>query len=125
MNLGQLLMVFLGGGVGSLGRYWINLLIVNRWESPFPLGTFIVNVVGCFLIGLLAGIVERIAPHPYVTLLLITGFCGGFTTFSSFSLENNLLAKNIDYLSSLVYTSMSLLWGFALTFLGIYMVRKF
>ncbi|MGK7931062.1 MAG: fluoride efflux transporter CrcB [Microcystaceae cyanobacterium] len=125
MNLGQFLIVFLGGGVGSVGRYWINLLIVNRWEGAFPLGTFIVNLVGCFLIGLLAGIAEKISPHPYITLLLITGFCGGFTTFSSFSLENNLLTKNADYLVSFVYTFMSLFWGFSLTFLALYMVRKF
>ena len=118
-------MVFLGGGVGSIGRYWLNLLIINRWQSAFPLGTFTVNLVGCFLIGLLAGIAEKMSPHPYATLLLITGFCGGFTTFSSFSLENNLLAKNSDYLVSLVYTSMSLLWGFSLTYLALYIVRKF
>ncbi len=124
MNLWQLLTVFLGGGLGSLGRYWVNLLIIEQWENPFPMGTFTVNLVGCFLIGILAGISEKVSPHPYINLLLITGFCGGFTTFSSFSLENNLLAKNADYLVGLVYTLMSLLWGFALTFLAIYLVRK-
>ncbi|MGK7943050.1 MAG: fluoride efflux transporter CrcB [Microcystaceae cyanobacterium] len=125
MNLWQLALVFLGGGLGSIGRYAVNLLIVNRWEGSFPLATFSVNLIGCLLIGLLAGIAERLSPHPYFSLLLITGFCGGFTTFSSFSLENVLLAKDVDYLAVFVYSLMSLFWGFALTFLGMYIVRRF
>ncbi|ELR96213.1 fluoride efflux transporter CrcB [Gloeocapsa sp. PCC 73106] len=124
MRFWQLLAVFLGGGLGSLGRYYLSLLITRKVETIFPLGTFTVNLVGCFLIGVFTEILIKYSPQPWLALLFITGFCGGFTTFSSFSLENNLLLKNSEYLISAVYTLMSIFWGFAFTFLGIYLVRK-
>ncbi len=125
MQLWQLLTVFLGGGLVSLGRYSLALLITRKVESIFPWGTFTVNLLGCLLIGILAELLNKYSPNPFFTLLLITGFCGGFTTFSSFSLENNLLVKDSEYLISVVYTLMSILWGFSLTFLGIYLVKRF
>ena len=125
MQLWQLLTVFLGGGLGSLGRYSLALLITRKVESIFPWGTFTVNLLGCLLIGILAELLNKYSPNPFFTLLLITGFCGGFTTFSSFSLENNLLVKDSEYLISVVYTLMSILWGFSLTFIGIYLVKRF
>ena len=121
----QFFMVFLGGGLGSCSRYFISKVISSEVETIFPLGTFTVNITGCFLIGIFIGIIERFQLHPNWTLLLVTGFCGGFTTFSSFSYENYLLLKNSEYLLGLVYTLMSLCWGFAAIFVAIFMIRKF
>ncbi|MEA5534633.1 fluoride efflux transporter CrcB [Crocosphaera sp. XPORK-15E] len=121
----SLLLVFLGGGLGSCSRYLISTIINEQLETMFPWGTLTVNVIGCLIIGVVIGLIERFTIHPYLGLFLATGFCGGFTTFSSFSLENNLLLRNNEYLLLFVYTFMSLFWGFAATFSAILIVRKF
>jgi CrcB protein len=79
--------VFVGGGVGSLVRYLLSLWVGSLWGGNFPLGTFLINVTGCFLIGFLGGFSEKVAVDPAVRALLQTGFLGGFTTFSSFGVE--------------------------------------
>jgi CrcB protein len=111
----QFLLVFLGGGLGSILRYWISKNL-NSYYSNFYLGTFIVNIIGCLLIGILIGLSLK---HNYITqnqtLLLATGFCGGFTTFSTFALESNLLIKE----SSIFYTSLYLGLSVALGILAI------
>ena len=109
------LLVFLGGGLGSILRYWISKNL-NSYYSNFYLGTFLVNIIGCLLIGILIGLSLK---HNYITqnqtLLLSTGFCGGFTTFSTFALESNLLLKE----SSILYTSLYLGLSVALGILAI------
>lgn len=125
MQFLQFFVVFLGGGLGSCSRYFISKMISSEFQTLFPLGTFTVNVVGCFIIGVVVGLIERFQLHPSLTLFLATGFCGGFTTFSSFSYENYLLLRNQEYLLGLAYAFMSLFWGFAATFLAIFMIRKF
>ena len=111
----QFLLVFLGGGLGSILRYWISKNL-NSYYSNFYLGTFLVNIIGCLLIGILIGVSLK---HNYITqnqtLLLATGFCGGFTTFSTFALESNLLLKE----SSILYTSLYLGLSVALGILAI------
>ena len=123
-NYLQFLIVFFGGGLGSCSRYFVGKVISNQIESIFPWGTFTVNIIGCFLIGIFIGIIERFQFHPNWSLLLVTGFCGGFTTFSSFSYENYLLIKNEEYFLDLTYIFMSLCWGFAATFLAIAIMRR-
>ncbi len=118
------LIVFLGGGLGSCGRYIISKTINEQIETLFPWGTLTVNLLGCLVIGILIGLIEKYAIHPYWGLFLVTGFCGGFTTFSSFSLENNLLLRNQQYTLLLVYTLMSLLWGFSGTFIGLILSKR-
>ena len=81
------LVVFLGGGVGSVTRYLMSQWIGSLWDGNFPLGTFLINITGCFLIGFLGGFSEKVAVDPNLRLLLQTGFLGGFTTFSSFGVE--------------------------------------
>jgi CrcB protein len=111
----QFLLVFLGGGLGSILRYWISKNL-NSYYSNFYLGTFLVNIIGCLLIGILIGLSLK---HNYITqnqtLLLATGFCGGFTTFSTFALESNILLKE----SSILYTSLYLGLSIALGILAI------
>lgn len=81
------LLVMLGGGAGSLARYLAGTLITRRLGSLFPVGTLLVNVTGSFLIGLLMTLLTERLPHPNWRLLLVVGFLGGYTTFSSFEWE--------------------------------------
>jgi CrcB protein len=84
----KILLVVIGGGMGSLSRYGVSLLSVWLWGGGFPWGTFIVNMIGCLLIGLTFGLAERASwVTPSVRLFFVTGFLGGLTTFSSFAVE--------------------------------------
>lgn len=82
-----ILAVFLGGGIGSVCRYLLGGLVQTRSGSAFPVGTLIVNVVGCLAIGFLARSFMESQTHAVTRAALIVGFCGGFTTFSAFSFE--------------------------------------
>ena len=89
----ECLIVGAGGAVGAVLRYLIGLIPLNP-ENGFPVKTFLINVAGCFVIGLVAALAARASLGPRITLFLKVGICGGFTTFSSFALETDqLLAK--------------------------------
>ena len=84
----RFLIVFVGGGAGALARYIAGTAIMARYAGRFPLGTLVINVTGSFLIGLIMTVfTERIDIHPNWRLALVTGFLGGYTTFSSFEWE--------------------------------------
>lgn len=121
----DILIVFIGGGLGSISRYLISQLVNTHFNTNFPLGTFTVNIVGCFLIGVIMALSEKFNLSNAWVLLLSTGFCGGFTTFSTFSYENNLLLRSGDYLGLMAYTILSILWCFAGTILGLFIIKKF
>ena len=92
----QLLLVFVGGGFGSALRYFIGKHL-NHFESGFPYGTLIVNVLGSLLIGIILGLaVKSQTVSQNQMLLLASGFCGGFTTFSTFAYENQIFLKSGD-----------------------------
>lgn len=120
-----ILVIFFGGGLGSIFRY-----LVNRWAtgtiiSIFPYGTFLVNIIGCFLIGFLVFMTDRIGPSAINwRLFLVTGFCGGFTTFSSFSFENVQLISNHQIFIMLIYTMSSIVLGLFATYIGILVARN-
>jgi CrcB protein len=119
------LFVFIGGGVGSVLRYWLSYLIPS--VSGFPVPTFLVNVVGCFLIGWLMAQLSTAADNTVNSILpflLVSGFCGGFTTFSTFSLENIKLLQQQQIGLSLLYISLSLIACLLATGLG-YAILKF
>lgn len=117
MGVREVLFVFLGGGAGSVLRYAVSELC-RRWPAAqaFPLGTFIVNILGSFLIGVLAG--HLIKADSSLKLLLITGFCGGFTTFSTFSAENASLLQNGNYGIALLNMVLSLVVGLLAVMIG-------
>ena len=118
------LYIGLGGMIGSIARYALHLLISSRTLTLFPWGTLVVNVSGCLLIGLLVGLESRngLINEP-LKWLLITGFCGGFTTFSTFSMEGLGLLHQQQIGSYLGYTLGSLVVGLFATYMGYTFVR--
>ena len=108
------LLIGLGGAVGSILRY----LIQRQWNADFPLGTLSVNIIGCLLIGIIWALVSRHQINTLWQLTLITGFCGGFTTFSSFTLYSLFLLQNNRYLFFFVYTISNVVLGLLSTFAG-------
>lgn len=112
-----ILVIFIGGGLGSVLRYLVNRWVLTWFHLSFPLGTFLVNVIGCFLIGFFIFYINKSQPLP-LRLFLVTGFCGGFTTFSSFAFENVELIENQQIGVWLFYTLLSLILGFTFAWLG-------
>ena len=118
-----ILLIFLGGGIGSVLRYAVSKLY-EPYQGAIPIGTFTVNILGSLLIGLLLGYSLKTANLSQNTLFfLVAGVCGGFTTFSTFSYENYSLLKAGDYLNFGIYTSASLILGILCVFLGIWIAK--
>lgn len=111
----KMLLVAAGGAVGSMARYQIGALVLARTETwAFPLGTFIVNVLGCLIAGVLIGIAEyRNFLTPELRLLVFTGFLGGFTTFSAFGVETVALIERAQYGVATFYVVSSITCGVA------------
>lgn len=119
----QLLLVFIGGGFGSVLRYVLGKYL-NSYQTGIPYGTFIANILGSLLIGIILGLAAKnnsISQNH--TLLLATGFCGGFTTFSAFAYENHIFLKAGDFTSFAMYTIASFVVGFLAVFLGMFLVK--
>ena len=115
----QLILVAFGGGIGSVFRYLISLWFVNRFPNTFPVGTFIVNITGCLAIGFLMGLSIRPGIlNNELRLLLIIGFCGGYTTFSTFSIENIKLFETGNYGILTLYIAGSILFGIIAVWAG-------
>lgn len=113
----NLVYIFLGGGVGSVLRYLISMYTQKLFKiGSFPLGTFLVNILGCFMIGFLTSYFMK--SDNYLKYLLITGLCGGFTTFSTFSIENYSLWENQQFATLILYIVLSVLIGFIAVFSG-------
>ncbi len=116
----NLILVAIGGASGSVLRYLVHWIVSKKSYSTFPYQTFLVNIIGCLLIGLLVGYLYKYnTENESLKLLLITGFCGGFTTFSAFGLENVNMIQNQNYQLALIYTSLSLILGILAVSLGI------
>jgi len=119
------LLILFGGGVGSLARYVAGLAIMTRFGGRFPLGTLVVNVTGSFLIGLLMTLLtERFHPHPNWRLLLVVGFLGGYTTFSSFEWETYSTIRDGGFWMGLANVAGSILFGYAAVWLGALLGRR-
>ncbi|MBU2940252.1 fluoride efflux transporter CrcB [Lacinutrix sp. C3R15] len=119
----NLLLVFVGGGFGSVLRYIIGKYL-NNTENGIPYGTFLANVLGSLFIGFILGYaLKHNSLSANQTLLLATGFCGGFTTFSSFAYENHVFLKSGDFTSFAIYTIASFVLGFLAVFSGMYLAK--
>ena len=119
-----LLLVGTGGFLGSVSRFLASRWVQNIFPSAFPFGTFLVNISGCFLIGLIYGLSEK---SPLLTsgwkLFLVIGFCGGFTTFSPFANENLALLRSGEFFHCFIYTGLSVFLGIAATFFGVLITK--
>ncbi len=123
MTMKQLVLVFIGGGFGSIARYVLSKYF-NSEVTGIPYGTFMANVLGSVLIGIILGFAAKNETlNSSQTLLLATGFCGGFTTFSTFAYENHMFLKSGDFMNFFLYTIGSFILGFAAVFLGMFLVR--
>jgi len=113
------LVVFAGGGIGSVARFALALWIGRRWGRSFPLGTFIINVSGSFLIGLLMTLMaERFLENPEWRLLLVVGGLGGYTTFSTFQYETGKLVADGELIYAVLNIVLSVVLGFVALKLG-------
>ena len=120
----SLLLVALGGGIGSMLRFLTSFLTNKYYASSFPLATFITNVLGCLLIGILMGSFDRSGTQSSeLKFLLVTGFCGGYTTFSAFSYENIKLLQSGQTNTALAYMALSLVTGLLATWAGLLIAR--
>jgi CrcB protein len=120
----NMLIAGLGGFFGTCARFLVGKLAGYLFASSFPYGTFAVNIVGCFLIGLFMGMAERAhLLSAGVALFLLTGFCGGFTTFSTFSADMLRMAENGQRSYFVVYLTASIILGVLFVWIGRSVVR--
>jgi fluoride exporter len=119
-----LLLIGTGGFLGSISRFLASRFIQNNLSSALPFGTFFVNISGCLLIGLIYGLSERSSLFsPGWKMFLTVGFCGGFTTFSTFANENLAMLRDGDFFHFLLYTGLSVFLGIAATFFGVLITK--
>jgi CrcB protein len=122
------LLIIIGSGsfIGGISRFLISRYVQSQAFSSFPYGTFFVNVAGCFLIGIFYGLSERgNLMNTELRMFLTVGFCGGFTTFSTFASENISLLREGDFFYFALYTSLSIFLGLMATYLGNLIIKAF
>ena len=117
-------LIGIGGAIGSILRYLASTGIQSKLLSGFPYGTMCVNISGCFLIGLIYALAERNNISPEWRFFLATGICGGYTTFSTFSVETLYLLRNGELLYATAYITASVVLGILATFLPILVIEK-
>ena len=121
----EVLWVFIGGGLGSIFRYMI-AVILKQIDSVYPWSTLLVNAIGSLLIGVLVNqLMRNTTMYSTSTLFWIVGFCGGLTTFSSFVFDNVSLFKNYGLLKMIIYASLSYSICLYLVFVGMYFSKEF
>jgi CrcB protein len=120
----NVLFIGIGGALGAVSRYALALWIGQRWGRSFPLGTFVINVSGSFLIGLLMTLLsERFTENPQWRLLLVVGFLGAYTTFSTFEYETGALLKDGEWAFAMLNIVLSVVIGFIALKLGEFIAK--
>ena len=121
----ELIAVFVGGGLGSLLRFGLGRWFGAASGHTFPIGTFAVNILACFMLGLIVGLADQKQMlSPFTRLFWAVGFCGGFSTFSTFSLENLQFMQTGQFSIMLLYIGLSFLVCLAATFTGQYLAIR-
>ncbi|MDP4283746.1 MAG: fluoride efflux transporter CrcB [Bacteroidota bacterium] len=118
-----ILLIGIGGFIGAISRYLLSLGIQNKILSTFPYGTLTVNIIGCFLIGVVYALGDRGNISAEWRLFLATGILGGFTTFSSFSNDTVSMLRDAQYGYAFLYAGSSILLGLLATFCGIFLIK--
>lgn len=122
--MSKLIYIALGSAIGGVARFLLSKAIDKCFLSSFPWGTFAVNVTGCLIIGLLYGLIDKgNMTSENLRLFLTVGFCGGFTTFSTFAHENYLLFGGGNIMTVAIYASASFFFGILMAYLGHAIVR--
>jgi fluoride exporter len=120
--LKTIIYIAIGGAIGSVLRYLMSVFVNKYWSNNFPLATFLTNILGCFLIGLILGFLEKNnLTDSNVKWILVTGFCGGFTTFSAFGYENVTLFQNQNSMIAFIYIATSVFIGIMAVWFGLFM----
>jgi fluoride exporter len=114
-----LIYVIVGSSIGGAARYLSQEFVQKNFPSSIPLSTLSVNIVGSFIIGIIYALAEKSKISAEVRILIATGFCGGFTTFSSFAFENVKLLQDGEFFNTALYVVLSLVIGFIAVYLGI------
>lgn len=123
MNLS---LVFVGGGIGAVARYWMQGMVYRFMNGVFPYGTIAVNILGCFLIGLLmTGMEERFMVNPSLRIFITIGILGGFTTFSSFSFETIALFQDGEVFFGMLNILASVAICLSATYVGVFIGKLF
>lgn len=113
----------LGSFIGGILRYLLSQIIHEKYVSSFPIGTLIVNIIGCLAIGMVYGLSDRGSLPQEFRLFLATGILGGFTTFSAFSNESFIMIQEGQYLYGFTYISLSIILGIFSTFIGYSLIK--
>jgi CrcB protein len=122
--LKTILYIAIGGAIGSVLRYLTSVFVNKYWANQFPLATLLTNVLGCLIIGFLIGILEKNnLANSNLKWFLITGFCGGYTTFSTFGYENYSLFHSNNSLLAFGYIALSILLGIFAVWLGLFIAK--
>lgn len=114
-----LIYVIIGSSIGGAARYLTQEFVQKNYPSFIPLGTLCANVIGSFIIGIIFALAEKSKILAEIRILIATGFCGGFTTFSSFAFENVKLMQDGEFFNTALYILLSLVVGFLAVYLGI------
>jgi fluoride exporter len=116
--------IAIGGAFGSVLRFLTSILVAKFWNSHFPLATFLANCIGCFLMGLFMGYLHKNhLADSHLKWFLITGFCGGYTTFSAFGFENISLFQQQNSFLALIYIGLSIFGGLIAIWLGLFISK--
>lgn len=116
--------IAIGGAIGSVLRYLTSVFVNKYWSNHFPLATLITNIIGCFLIGLIIGLLEKNnLANSNLKWFLITGFCGGFTTFSAFGYENITLFQSNNSVLAFGYIALSVMVGLFAVWFGLFVSK--
>ena len=122
--LKTILYIAIGGAIGSVFRFLTTVLVSKFWSNQFPLATFIINFIGCFLIGLFIGVLAKNnLADSNLKWFLVTGFCGGFTTFSAFGIENYNLFQNNNSLLAFGNIALSIILGLFAVWFGLFVSK--